>query len=443
MSTPAPGPGGPQPAPRRDPGLARAVLTLLAGSAAAQALPLLLGPWLARLYGPEAWGTYALFAALAANVAVVACARFEFALPLERAEEGARDLLALCAWVLAGVTAGCVLAAAVLGASGALGHAAWLPAAVLAAGLAQALMLWANRARRFGAIATARFVQYGGAALLQGLLGLAWAGSTAGLVAGPVVAALLALPLLAREPPAGGWTALARVPWSRLRQAARRHRDFPLLNTPHALAGALQDTLTVALLVAWSGEAAAGFWALALRYLKAPATLVGGAVSQALYPRLAVAQPEEARRLVQRAMALLLAVALPLVLALLLWGPAVFAWAFGERWREAGELARALAPYIGVHFVASPLGVVTMAWRAQGWALRMALAGQIVFLAALAAGLAAGGLVGGAWAVSGAMVVYFMLYFRALARWRDVPPPAGAAARTDDVPVQPGPEGSV
>jgi O-antigen/teichoic acid export membrane protein len=441
MSTPAPGPGGPQPTPRLDPGLARAVLTLLAGSAAAQALPLLLGPWLARLYGPEAWGAYALFAALAANVAVVACARFEHALPLEAGDEGARELLALCGWVLAGVTAGCVLAAGVLAASGALGHAVWLPAAVLAAGLAQALTLWANRARRFGAIAGARLVQYGGAAVLQGLLGLAWAGSAAGLVAGPVFAALLAAPLLARDAPAGGWRALTWVPWARLRAAARRHRDFPLLNTPHALAGALQDTLTVVLLVAWSGEAAAGFWALALRYLKAPATLVGGAVSQALYPRLAVAEPAEAGRLVRRTMVLLLAVALPLVCVLLLWGPALFAWAFGERWREAGELARALAPYIGAHFVASPLGVVTMAWRAQAWALRMALAGQGVFLAALAAGLATGGLVGGAWAVSGAMVVYFALYLWALARWRDIPSPGAADDRAVDVPVQPGPAG--
>ena len=55
-----------------------------AGGALAQALPLLLGPWLTRLYRPEDFGAYHLFAALAANLAVVACARYEFALPLAR-----------------------------------------------------------------------------------------------------------------------------------------------------------------------------------------------------------------------------------------------------------------------------------------------------------------------------------------------------------------------
>ncbi len=76
--------------------------------------------------------------------------------------------------------------------------------------------------------------------------------------------------------------------------------------------------------------------------------------------------------------------AVPLVLLLWLMAPAAVAWAFGENWREAGELARALALYIGVHFVASPLSVVTMAWRAQAWALKLSLVGQALFIAALA-----------------------------------------------------------
>ncbi len=55
-------------------GLVRATLTLLAGGVLAQALPLLLGPWLTRLYRPEEFGHYTVFAAVAANLAVVACA---------------------------------------------------------------------------------------------------------------------------------------------------------------------------------------------------------------------------------------------------------------------------------------------------------------------------------------------------------------------------------
>ena len=62
--------------------LLRASLTLMAGGALAQALPLLLGPLLTRLYTPTQFGLYHLFMAVAANLAVVACARYEHALPM-------------------------------------------------------------------------------------------------------------------------------------------------------------------------------------------------------------------------------------------------------------------------------------------------------------------------------------------------------------------------
>ena len=388
----------------------RATLTLVAGGALAQALPLLLGPWLSRLYQPEEFGHYTVFAAVAANLAVVACGRYDFALPLVRDEAEARDLMALCLRVLLGVTALSGVLAAAFAATGAPAYWFWLPMAVAAAGAVQWLTLWATRAERFAALSASRFTQYGGGALAQVAGGLAQLG-TAGLVIGPVVAGAAALGWLRKPLPLGGWRAVWRGPHAAWWAAARKHREFPLLNTPHAFAGALQDTLAVALVVAWTGEAAAGFWGLGLRYLKAPASLVGGAVSQALYPRLVNASPDQARAALRRVMATLALIALPLVLVLMLFGPDLFALAFGERWREAGTLARALAPYIGMHFIASPLAVVTLAWRAQAWALRLALVGQLMFIGALAAGLSLGGLQAGAWAVSVAMLLYFAWFF--------------------------------
>jgi O-antigen/teichoic acid export membrane protein len=411
--------------PGRRTGLLKPTLTLLAGGALAQALPLLLGPWLTRLYTPEQYGQYALFAALAANLAVVACARFDYALPLATDDDEARDLMALCLRLLLVATALSLVLAALLGVSGKLALWGWLPLAVAAAGAVQWLSLWSNRAGRFGALSASRVTQHGGGALAQVAGGVAQLG-TVGLVAGPIVAGLAALAWLAKPAPRGGMLALWSVPWAACLAVARKHRDFPLFNMPHAFASALSDTLTVALLVAWTGETGAGFWGLAMRYLKAPATLVGGAVSQALYPRLVEAGPAEARAAVRRVMAILALLALPIVLLLLVAGPALFAFLFGERWRSAGELARALAPYIGVHFVASPLAVVTMAWGAQAWALRLALVGLGLFLAALLTGLTWGGLLGGAWAVSAVTVLYFGWYFWSLATWKEVPDAAAA-----------------
>ena len=422
------------PAPAR--GLLRAVLTLVAGGAIAQALPLLLGPWLTRLYTPQQFGIYHLFAAVSANLAVVACARYEFALPLVGDALDAAALRALCLRVLAGVTLASALAAAAWFALSANGWTGWLPLAVAVLGWLSLATLWATRAQAYRALAVARVVQYGGAALAQAGAALLGAG-VQGLIVAPIAAAaaaaaVLRLPLRDVDPDNGVSSCAKSQDPPRWRTLARRFRDFPLLNTPHAFMGALQDTVSIAMIAAWQGPVAAGFWGLSLRYLKAPATLVGGAVSQALYPQLAahgaavdhaadahapLRVTREGRTAVRRVMAGLAAIAAPLVLLLWAFAPWAFEALFGPAWRGAGELARTLGLYIGVHFVAAPLAVVTLAWGAQAWALRLALVGQVAFVAALAAGLKLGGLPGAGWGVSIAMTLYFGYYFLRLATW--------------------------
>jgi hypothetical protein len=78
--------------------------------------------------------------------------------------------------------------------------------------------------------------------------------------------------------------------------------------------------------------------------------------------------------------------------------------------------------------VASPLAVVTMAWGAQAWALKMSLAGQAGFVLALALGLGLGSLTLAAWCVSAIMSLYFALYFWKLATWPVPALSAGAPA---------------
>lgn len=402
-------------------GLFRSTLTLLVGGAVAQVLPLLLGPWLARIYSPSEFGQFSTLWAFASNLAVVGCARYEFAIPLEEDDSAAGLLMALCARVMVTVTAVSAVVGMVLMQWSGLALGWLLPLAVLAGAATQWLTLWVSRAQLFELLAVARVLQYGGGALLQLVLGLLSLG-VLGLFLGPVLAGLGVAFLLARPAPVGGWSSLWRAKSSALKAMAWRHRDFPLFNTPHAFANALQDSLALMLIVTWCGNDAAGYWALALRYLKAPAGLVGGALSQVLYPRLVRARsPAEAQHALRQSLAALLLLALPLLLGLLFLGPWLFSLVFGERWLNAGELARALSPYIAFHFIASPLSVCMLAWKAQAWGLRLALAGQVLFVSGLAAGLYLDGLMGAAWGVSAAMVAYFSYFFWALVHWKDFP----------------------
>lgn len=421
----------PDPTCERAPGsLWRASGTLLVGGTLAALVPLALGPLLTRLYTPEQWGVWQLFASVAAVIAVVACGRFEFALPLEPEDDRAQAVRSLACWCLALA----VVAAAVIGWSWHRLDGAtwplWLPLAVAASGWLSLATLWATRAQRFRAMAVSRLVQQGGGALAQAAAGVAGMGLH-GLLVAPVLATLAAVPGL-RLP----WRGTLPLRDSRVLQAARRHRDFARFNAPHAWSATAVEALSVALIAAVEGVAAAGFWGLAMRYLKAPATLVGTAVSQALYARLAAdagqhdgAITPAARADVRRTIAILGTLALAGALVCLTLAPIAFVRAFGDDWRAAGVLAQTLSAYLASHFVASPMAVVTMAWNAQAWALKVALLGQLLWLTALALGLSWGGLQGAGWAVSATMTVYFGWYLARLACWPLGAGPGAGAVR--------------
>jgi len=165
----------------RAPTLVRATLTLLAGGALAQLVPLLLGPLLARLFTPQAMGVFTQFSTIAASLAVAASLRYEQALPLAVVDARAQALLALALRLVALAVLLCVPLAWLLQAGGWLPLPHWLPLAVGTAGVLQVLMLWANRAQRFGALAASRVLNYAGAAVLQVGLGLwLWQGAASG-----------------------------------------------------------------------------------------------------------------------------------------------------------------------------------------------------------------------------------------------------------------------
>lgn len=408
--------------------------TQLASAAAiSQAIPLLMAPLLARQFGPEAVGQWALFAALAANLATVANLRYEYAVLLPRRGGEAALLLELCLWV-AGVmgllsmalSLGLIRAAPWLGGRWS-GLAALNPSllalgpVVALAGFQQAMTLWANRQGRFGLIGQARVLQQGGLAMAQGLAMLAGWTTAAALVLAQLLSSVLA-PLWLQ-------TAGLRLRWRRsrnliagqrhvrhLRRVAEAQRQFPLINSPHAFVNALQETVVLAFIAAWAGVAAAGYYAMMVRLVKAPASLIGGALSEVLLSTLAAdwRAGQSLRPRLGRSVWALAGLALPGMVLLMIAGPALFAWVLGEPWRVSGELARWFAPYVAAHFIAAPLTVVPMVTGRQAGALVFSLVGNALYIAVLGLVLGQGGALREA---LGWVSLVLPFYFAALLAW--------------------------
>ncbi|MGM9516922.1 lipopolysaccharide biosynthesis protein [Roseateles sp. DB2] len=406
---------------------------LAPAAAISQAIPLLMAPLLTRQFGPEALGHWALFAALAANLATVANLRYEYAIVLPRRAGEAALLLELCLWVggVVGLLSMALSLGLLLGAPLLSGRWAGLSAlnpALLAlgpvvalAGFQQAMTLWANRLGRFGLIGQARVLQQGGLAVAQGLAMLAGWTSAASLVAAQLLSSVLAPWWLQ----AGG----LRLRWRRsrtliagrrhvrhLRRMAKAHRQFLLINSPHAFVNALQETLVLACITAWAGAAAAGYYAVMVRLVKAPASLIGGALSEVLLSTLAAdwRGGQSLRPRLGRSLWALAGLALPGMVLLMIVGPGLFAWVLGEEWRVSGELARWFAPYVAAHFVAAPLMVAPMVTGRQAGALVFSLAGNALYIATLCLVLGLGGSLA---AALGGVSLVLPFYFVALLAW--------------------------
>ncbi|MGQ9623675.1 MAG: lipopolysaccharide biosynthesis protein, partial [Candidatus Caldatribacteriaceae bacterium] len=82
----------------------RSVLLLAGGTALGQAVTVLVSPILTRLYSPEDFGVFGVYASLLGIVAVIASLRYEYAIPLPEEDETAANILALCFGVLLGMT---------------------------------------------------------------------------------------------------------------------------------------------------------------------------------------------------------------------------------------------------------------------------------------------------------------------------------------------------
>lgn len=409
------------------------VARLASAAVLAQLIPLLVLPWLTRTYEAADIGRWTFFAGLASTLSTVACLRLEYAILLPRRESTARALLQLClllslGWVLF------LLVALPLGQAWAwLGTAdetlgallSWLPWAVGVAGCVQALSLWLNRASRFADLGRARILAPAVTSGLQGLGGLntgAWAAGAAGapgLIGGQVFGAASGALWLAWQARA----ALRALRWRRLRARKRRfaalvlrYRKFPLVNAPHAFVNALQDAWALALVIAALGPVAAAWFGLVNRVLMAPVSLIGGAMSEVLLGRAAQMHREgqALNGLLRKTAWAMLALAVPIAVAVAWLGPAMFGLAFGASWQEAGEWGRWLAPYLVGRMVIGPLTVIPMVIERQATALAFSVVGNALYVSALWAGLH---LTGDMRVACGVMSACMVCYFAAYGRW--------------------------
>lgn len=343
---------------------------------------ILAAPVLTRLYTPEDFGLLAIFTALLALLTVVASGRYELAIPLPESDQDAANITLIALGIVIGITAVSLVVfltwpyeiANIMNAPELASYLWLIPLGVFFVGSYQVFNKWAVRSKRFGSIAKTRLYQSIGTLAVQ--LGGFKFGSPAllfGHAAGQGIGgAGLGIPAFKRSE-------FKSCTLQDMWQQAKRYRAFPIYSTWTGLFNTASLQLAPILFVVLFGTTVAGLYALTLRILAMPGSLIGNAVGSVFLSEAPAAKrngtlPALVARLHSR---LAMAGAMPLAV-LLFFGPDLFAFVFGEQWRQAGVYAQWMAPWIYLQFQWSPLSMLASVLELQ----KQALVSQILtFLA--------------------------------------------------------------
>ncbi len=350
----------------RTPGsFARNSFHVLSGNALAMASQLILTPIIARIYGPEAYGLYALYMALSMNLAAMSDLGYATAYVLPRDEErflqlvrfniGLALLLGLLATGLSfmpGVVFSVFPDWKVLG--------VWLhwvgPASALYA-LSVFFTQWLTRAKEFKRSA------FTGATIDLSMrifnVGFGWLAKAPsyGLMLGDLLVRALIIPVyLWSLRPHGLGRLFAWRPWAELRSVLIEYKRYPLLVFPERWVSLVGVQLPTFLLA--SDLSIVGQYGLGASLMLIPLRLLGFSFSTVYLQKAAEIvhhAPEELRRLTHGLYNRLFWVGLGPFLLLTFFADEAFAILFGEAWRNAGVISAFIGGYFFFRLLTDPM----------------------------------------------------------------------------------------
>lgn len=336
------------------------------GMVIAQAIPLLGSLVIARLYAPAEFGEFSTWLGVVMMAAVLVTGRFEMALVIEA--DGGPRRFALVATLVAIFSAVAALLVVVLVAYPVLHDVsgitlglvlAFLPASLLMA-VVQTWQSWAAAEGLYRKLSLIRIAQALGITSLQVVAGNL-APSAIGLAIGHLLGLLLGVAVAA-------WTMPIARPdfrnWVEFRGQLVafwvKHKQFPLFALPADFINTAAGQLPLFFISGQFGSEASGLYALAVRILGGPISLLGTAVLDVFKRSAAVSFRERGncREEYLRTFKFLAGLGILLALGVVLLAEPLFAWAFGQNWRHAGVIAAWLMPMFALRFVASPLSYV-------------------------------------------------------------------------------------
>lgn len=346
------------------------VIIIASGTAGAQVISMVLSPIITRLYGPQAFGIMGSFSAIVRILGPIAALTYPIAIVLPRNDREAKEIIRLSLIITSIISLISLFIllifndpiVRIFNLKEIKNFLFLVPIVIGFAGLLQVSEQWLIRTKQFSINARVTVIQ----SLIVNLgkvgVGLFYPFAVVLVIFTAVADGIRATLMIIfsrrnHRQQANislvGKRAKEKIP---MKKIAKRYYDFPIYRAPEVLFNSISHGVPVLMLTAFFGPASAGFYSIGRTVLTLPSRLIGKAIGDVFYPRIAEAanNKENMTDLIKKATFALIGAGILPFGAIVLFGPFLFSFVFGSDWNMAGEYARWLSLWAAFSFVARP-----------------------------------------------------------------------------------------
>tara|TARA_B100000287_G_scaffold435034_1_gene501529 strand:- start:865 stop:2142 length:1278 start_codon:yes stop_codon:yes gene_type:complete len=343
------------------------IFTLFSGTTISQLIPFLVAPLLTRVFYPEDFGVLSLYMSLLMFFSVISTGRYEFAIILPKSDKEAFSLSVLSIFLSFVFSLFLILIVVVfynqivfLFSNYQFGS--WLyvlPVGVFLFSLQRIFILCLNRNKKYKNITFNRVLKSSSISSFQVLFGLLGV-NRIGLIIGDLIGNFLSVIFLARSYIYIFSCHFKSFSIKSISLVLKKYKQFPIYNAPHALLDVLQINFVIFLITVFYNSTTLGFYALSVKIIRAPITLIGSSISNVLYQKLNkdYLEGKSIFNFTKRLTIILFVSSLPFFVLIYLYSEPLFSFFFGEEWKVSGKITSILVPWILFNFISNPISII-------------------------------------------------------------------------------------
>lgn len=342
----------------------RNVFKLAFGTGLAQLIPVLISPILTNLYTPEEFGVYGLYFSCTMVLSVIICGRYEMAILLPEKDEERINLLMLCHVIAVFITLFLFLIiyflddwfASLLGNESIKEQFIYIPISVFIIGAFQTMNYWTNIKKQYMDLSLSK-VSRSFTTSISGILFSYTNIKSSGLVLSDLLGQLISCVYLFNRI----WKQTLQfhkyISIDNIKNVAVRYKDFPLFNVTSGLLDKASSHAPVFLLALFFTSRDAGFFALALRIVSAPVSLVSISIGDVFRQEASEAYTKNGNchDIFMNTFKKLMIIAIPGFIIGFIVVKLMFVSVFGEKWALAGQYSEIMFVMFFLQFTLSPL----------------------------------------------------------------------------------------